>query len=542
MIKISLSTNNATGYRWFASERTFVKGYLFTKEGLLYKDESLHAYFEQTAGKDDFIEKVCSATGLFSVLIHEENHLLAAVDVVRAFPLFYCQSRGDFCISDTPGMLLNKITETSLKKKSILQLEAIGYVLGRDTLLNDVYQIQAGEAVFFDKEGFSRQFYMNNHLLRRQSSDKGKELLRTEFHQMLSLLSKRLIQLLDSRPVALPLSGGYDSRLLACLLKKEGYENVTCFTYGSSGTPEKENACKTAEALGYKWIFINHSDYLNEDVFGSQQFDEWVDFSALYSSFPEIQEYVAARTLKAKNLIPNDAVIIPGHTADVTAGGHLLPGTERLTNIPILARYASLKNVNLKQLKKEERKSLDKDIVQTMCYYNASGTIDYRLYELWQTKERQTKQIVNSSKIWDFFGYQYVLPFWDELFVSFFASLPHLYKVNKNFYDEAVKALFSENNLPAAHNQKTTQLTVWKQRIKLWLMKFFLLRPLLDRKILWKNDFSCYRHVTKNIVAELKQAGSYKHILRFNGILSAWYFLYIRRKLPRLKSIQQIKE
>ena len=528
MIEVSLSKNNGNGYKWFSTERVSVKGYLFTKEGVLYKDKHLLDYFLPMREKADFIEKIATATGLFSVIIHDGKRLLAATDIVRTFPLFYTQSGDNFHISDTTAPLLKEVPSSLLNERSVLQFEAIVYVLGRDTLINNVFQVQAGEAVSYDETGFSRRFYADNPF-RQPISEMSKAQLNVEFNRMLSLLSKRLSAMIDGRPVVLPLSGGYDSRLLACLLKSEGYENVTCFTYGSTGTPERENARKTAEALGYKWFFIDYCDYLNEDVSGSKQFEEWIDFTSCHSSFFYFQEYLAARTLKEKKLIPSDAVIIPGHTADVTAGGHLMQCMAQMDSLPSLVRYASLKSITLKRLKKEERKALDKDIARTMCYYNTEP-VDYRWYEQWQTKERQAKQIVNSSKIWDFFGFQYILPFWDELFVSFFSSLPFSYKVNKNFYNEAVNELFAEKGVSLGHNSRSSQFAIWKQQVKLRLMKIPPLHSLLYRNNLWKADYACYRHFTKKMVADLERSGNYKGILRFNGILSAWYLLYIRRK------------
>ena len=528
MIKVALSENKSTGFRWFSNETVFVKGYLFADEGQLHEGEGLLGYFQRITGYDDFLSRLARATGLFSVVVLHGSEVFAATDAVRAFPLFYCEKEGVFYISDTPALLAGNDKPLSLNSRAALQFEAIAYVLGRDTLLNGVYQVQAQEALRFGGEGVSRQFYKE---IGGTVSTRSKKQLKADFRQMIARLTERLVKQLAGRPVLLPLSGGNDSRLLALMLKEANYENVLCFTYGAPDTPEKENAQKSAKALGFKWLFIDCSEYAGQDVMASEAFREWMGFASNFSSLSYFQEYLAAYYLKTKSLIPDNAVFIPGHSADGVAGNFLISGMNKMTDVRDFARYALMKNASLRILNKAERTMLTNDIVDAMCSYRCDEKRRYLLYETWQVKERQSKQIVNSSKIWDFFGHQYLLPFWDEMFTSFFFALPYPFKISKSFYVETVWEMFSEKGILFENESHISPFAEKKQRIKLWLMKFPLFALFLQRRNLWQDDFSCIRLFSDRICLDLKRAGKLKKIRHRNGLLSAWYLLYIDKKV-----------
>jgi len=528
MIKVALSENRSLGFHWFSDEAIFVKGYLFTDRGQLCEGESLLGYFRDMTGYDDFLLRLARATGLFSVVVSHNNEVFAATDAARVFPLFYCTKEEVFYISDTPALLLDNDNPLPLNNRAALQFEAIGYVLGRDTLLSGVYQIQAQEALLFCAGEVSRQFYKE---IGGEVSTHSKEQLKADFRQMIARLSERLVMQLAGRPVLLPLSGGNDSRLLALMLKEANYENVLCFTYGAPDTPEKENARKSAEALGFKWLFIDYSEYAGQDVMASEMFREWIDFASNFSSFSYFQEYLAAYHLKTKGLIPDNAVFIPGHSADGVAGNFLISGMDKMTDVRELARYALMKNASLRILDKAAHAMLTNDISDAMRGYKCDEKRRYLLYETWQVKERQPKQIVNSSKIWDFFGYQYVLPFWDEMFTSFFFALSYPYKINKNFYVETVWEMFSERGILFENESRVSWFAEKKQRVRLWLMRIPFFFLFLQRRDLWQSDFSCAKLFSDRICLDLKRAEKYKKIRHYNGLLSAWYLLYIDKKV-----------
>ena len=103
MINVQLSRNK--GYKWFTKENLFVKGFIFTPDNKLLREESLLTYFSCVYSFDDFQTKIRQANGLFSIIIKKENTLWATVDSTRAFPLFYYHNNESMIITDNPEEL-----------------------------------------------------------------------------------------------------------------------------------------------------------------------------------------------------------------------------------------------------------------------------------------------------------------------------------------------------------------------------------------------------------------------------------------------------
>jgi asparagine synthase (glutamine-hydrolysing) len=150
---------------------------------------------------------------------------------------------------------------------------------------------------------------------------------------MINQLARRLIRSLDGRTALLPLSGGWDSRLIAHLLKRQGYEKLICFSYGSPKNRESTISQLAAQELGYRWIFVPHNRRTWFRAFQSSERKAYFAHSFNFSSSPHVQDWLAVKYLKDKGLIPEDSVFIPGHAADFLEGSHLSPTLPELDTI-----------------------------------------------------------------------------------------------------------------------------------------------------------------------------------------------------------------
>ena len=121
----------------------------------------------------------------------------------------------------------------------------------------------------------------------------------------------------------LPLSGGYDSRLVATFLRKMNYNNVITFTYGRVNNPECLISREVAEKLKYKWIFIPYDNEKSYEWYNSDQRKKFSAFGDNLSTILPDREWPAVLELKKQNLIPSDSVFAPGHSGDFTSGGHI---------------------------------------------------------------------------------------------------------------------------------------------------------------------------------------------------------------------------
>jgi asparagine synthase (glutamine-hydrolysing) len=125
--------------------------------------------------------------------------------------------------------------------------------------------------------------------------------------------------------VAVPLSAGLDSRLVACALKELGVENVTCFSYGRHGNFEAEGARRVAAKLGYEWIFVEHTPRQQAATFASEECRAFEAFADPLNAIPFHQDFFAVGSLRADGRIPGGTVIVNGQSGDYIAGNHIPP-------------------------------------------------------------------------------------------------------------------------------------------------------------------------------------------------------------------------
>lgn len=70
------------------------------------------------------------------------------------------------------------------------------------------------------------------------------------------------------------------------------------------------------------------------------------------------------------------------------------------------------------------------------------GAID--AFEKWDWQERQAKFIVNSVRVYEFWGYEWWLPLWDYEMMEFWARIPLKLRVGQILYIEYVPQRFAQ--------------------------------------------------------------------------------------------------
>ncbi len=525
MINVNLSCNK--GYKWFHKNDISIKGYAFTQENQLLKNEEFVNFFTNISSFSHFQETVKSLNGIFSIVIKKEQELWATIDHVRTFPLFYYHKEDFFAITDNPESLKEYDIPLSLNEDNAILLAYSGFVNGDKTLLKDVSQLIAGESVCFVENELKKEFH--TLYLTDEISSKTYEELKNDLKEILNNVGSRMVKTLENRPVAIPLSSGFDSRSIAYLLKKNNYQNLFCFTYGKSNGKELKNAQRTAEKLGYKWLFINYEKYYETPFIDSPIFKEYVNFSANYSNKFYMQEFFSISDLINNQHISKDTVFIPGHTGAI-AGGNL---KSIMSNKNFKVENYILENdFSLVYPKKKERKIIRKAITPV---YNAGNKNIPRflVFDNWNLQNRQAKLMINSSKVWDFFGYQYLHPLCDKELYSFFMHIPFEYKLHKKLLKETLAELFSaygifypgEEQFPS---EKLLKKVAFRKKLK---EKFPILKRFINP---WKGDSSGSRGFAKEFLGNLEKGKTKRKILSINGIYSAWYLQEIRKRLNHL--------
>lgn len=527
MSNINLIQNK--GFIWYANKTVFVKGCFFDSENNFYEKSLMPDFFSDIKNENDFISRIKKINGIFTILVNTGNLIMTACDTSRIFPLFYTFEKNEVLLSDDILFLKERKNLKKLNEKAKIEFKTAAHTLGNKTLVKNIFQTQSNEYLIF-KNG---QLFKNGFFF-SYSSDKQNpapyETLKTQAISVFDNAFKRLIVSLNNRPVVLPLSGGFDSRLIAVMLKKYNYQNVTCFTFGKKNNFEVNNSKKTADALHYKWIFIEYTDDLFQNYIDTEIFKEYVHYAGKYSSMPFLQEYFAVKYLKENKLISGNSVFIPGHSGDLLGGSQLVKVVSKNIKHTKISDLILKKKFFYNSISRTEKNRIKKTVESNLRSFDSEyeKKAAYTVFEDCDIKEKLAKVIFNSTSVFNFFGYEQRFPFWDKELLMFFKTVPFEDKKMKKLYDDILKNYyFKMYKVNFEKEIQPSQFLIYFQKIKNYIKP--VLPYFLRKKQLIKNDWKNYKEITDRMLAfaEKNQLPINKKINKYNEIIIQWYLLYV---------------
>lgn len=391
------------------------------------------------------------SNGFHATVIKGKDYVVAGVDHVRSIPLFYCQLGNALFLSDDAEWVRQASGEIEMDPTSREEFQLTGYVTGSDTLFANVKQLQAGEYLrAVEREGrlkitTDRYFQFTHNEPERYDVQVLKESLESAALNSI----RRLILYADGRQIVIPLSGGYDSRLIAVLLKRLGYDRVATFTYGTRGNREAVRSRQVADALGLKWLFVEYTEQLWADAWKAPEREKYQRWASGWSSLAHLQDWLAVRVLKDCKILDADCVFAPGHSGDFIAGSHI-PGiafTQEFLSAERCAQEIIDHHYNLAPMPELRlgRSFWAKRIAS--CLGSRACELPWQFadtYEMWDWQERQAKFICNSVRVYEFFGYDWWMPLWDKEFVAFWGTVPLSLRQGREWYAKWVQECFEQ--------------------------------------------------------------------------------------------------
>jgi len=447
MIHVSIQYEQYRSYT--QSSDCIIAGEAFYQGGL-YKDEHLLSLITAWKSEEQFIEGLKHLNGFYSLIKHYDQKLLAAVDRVRSIPLFYGQKGNDFFLSDSAEWVRQKIGNQEMDPLAREEFLLTGYVTGPDTLFPDVKQLQAGEAIIVKdtEQGLSVIPVRYYRFIHEYEHNKSMEGLLEEYDQVILRVFKRLIQVADGRTIVVPLSGGYDSRLIVLMLKRLGYGNVVTFSYGRPGNKESEVSRKVAELLELRWEFVPYSNEEWYKWFKSEERLKFWQFASGLCSLGHIQDWPAVWQLKNNNIIPDDSIFVPGHSADLPAGSRSTAVRSLYVDKPIRISQTIAEIFKYHYClfdwtkKREQLESLFVSKINQTLGHIEHFPDSASAFESWDIAERQAKFIINSLRVYEFWGYRWWMPFWDYEHMHFWSTVSLEYRIKQAMYKLFVDNLF----------------------------------------------------------------------------------------------------
>jgi asparagine synthase (glutamine-hydrolysing) len=347
--------------------------YSWNKSNYCYYISNNHLDIEHCAfdSLEQILDYVTSIEQSFSLIIHHEDFLFACVDAISAFPLFYKINTHE--INITNNILRNENDIINTKQVEFFKQHFC--TENKNTLINSWKRLQIGEYFYYNKKENTYKIDSYLSIIKNKYSKNNT----INFYDLLLKKVEKLKQQFYDYTFVVPLSGGYDSRAVLCLLKDAGVQNIFTYTYGNINSEEKKIAEEVAKKLDVPWLFIEYDENLLQLFFT----DVWKDYALNnhhFTSLPHEQDFFALHYLRQQQIVPHQSIFFPGFIGDYYAG------------------------------------SMFKD-EHAIKYYSKELNQDYIF---WYLNNRASKFIVNAVRSFEYFGYQWQLILYDIQLINYF--------------------------------------------------------------------------------------------------------------------------
>ena len=104
---------------------------------------------------ESWMDRIRSHNTHFGFMTRSETGVLAAVDRIRSYPIFYLlEDERLVAISNNARSLLERVEEPTVDLDNLKQLAATGYVLGSGTVYRELRQLKPGEAIWWSNGSY----------------------------------------------------------------------------------------------------------------------------------------------------------------------------------------------------------------------------------------------------------------------------------------------------------------------------------------------------------------------------------------------------
>lgn len=435
--KIILENNY--GYKWYSANGISVRGYVL-RNGEVYRDAQIAALLASVDSFDGFRSFLSEIDGCYCLVINRNNRIFAAVDSSRSMPLYY--SADGAVISDSLKAIACELgLGNSDTDPSVLEeLLHASYVCHNRTVFKNCLQLAEGQLACFDGSDIKRgYYYIHKAALNNISREKALEL----FTKTSEKVFADLLKVIGDRPIVISLSGGYDSRYVACMLKKMGAKDVSCYSYGLEDSFEIAEARHIAEVLGYRWTCVEYSDELVKSCFEPENIGYFSMING-YDSDAYIQNYAAVKTLHEQGWFKPDSVFITGLCNDMPTGFYInsldapegfVPGVDAIVEHIVFIRHfhRRMGQRSLDRYKAELRRVVEELGLDSWDYQSHVSACDAV-----ETVIEHSRLNLHMNDVHAFFGYEWLIPCWSRELLNFWYSMPLEYRVAQNLYEEFI--------------------------------------------------------------------------------------------------------
>lgn len=434
-MKIILNHNE--GYQWYGKDDVFFKGYLINRSSNeLYRGEDAVGLLQSMASIEELVDLLKLSEGVFAIVINKKKITTIAVDRARSIPLFY--SKDGAVVSDSAEAIREelRIDQKDVDRDAYLALYAKTYLFGDKTTYSQIKQLDLGEiAQIVDKRINVIRYYQHfPQTVTQYSIDEARIALK-DVSEKVFLRIKRII---GNRPVALSMSGGYDSRFVACMLKRVGIEDVSCYTYGKKDSFEVRQSKMNAEALGYRWTVVEYTDDLVKSIL-DEEGQQYISSFDMHDYTAYLQNFPAVRKLHKEGWFKPGTVFLTGLCGDMPSGAYVPEEdanviydntylVEYLYRVIYARQY--LDN-SFKEVWVEYMNNRLKELPTPVNNYQTFVTA----FDYYYTSSCHPHCFLHMNRVHQFFGYEWLIPFWDSELLDFWYTVPASLRCHQSLYE-----------------------------------------------------------------------------------------------------------
>lgn len=465
---VSILCNRSKGYKWFTADGCWFKGYLQDGEGNVIRGDEAVMLLKSLSSFSDLTVFLNHYTGLFSIIVQKKNETWLGVDIARSMPLYYVE---DFsAVSDDVDALIEFCEKGHycLENVRALELYTTSFIGFENTIYKGIKQIELGCVARIKDNAIVEKPYFVHHAAVETMTEE--EALR-KLDELTFKMVHRMLAVTGSRQIVLSLSGGYDSRYLACSLKKHGINNVICYTYGRKDSFEITQSKKVAEALGFKWYNVNYDDASIKNILRTET--EYLDYCNRPDYSAYLQNYLAVKELHNKHLIPKESVFLTGLCNDMPTGYYIPAKEEAITygfTNDGLAEYNLDERFVKFVLKLKARNIFKADILAFLQRMHVVVT-DYQSFisalDCLETANFHSRCFLNMNTVHDFFGYEWLLPCWDkDLLLFWYSVTPEMRRGQKLYETYVTQHLANKYGVGTKKHMNVSASTPFKRELK----------------------------------------------------------------------------
>ena len=397
--------------------------------------------------------------GHFAIIFKNKVISILIVDRVRSSPLHYTKIKKNFFLSPSSNDLVkNRNFKMKVNQSAFQEIAMAGFVIGSKSIYNDLNSLVAGQYAIFENGKVKVENYFS--YFDKISNQSYNELLNELTEITISIFKKLIIEVGD-RQIVIPLSAGNDSRLVASILKHLGAKNVKCYSYGQKNNFEAKTAEKIANELNFEWILVPLTHKTERNYYKSKKYQDFLNYAETHCSIPFIQSISTFEYLKKIDFINNDAIFINGNSGDFISGGHI---NQLYRKLDESFDKKAIKDLILNQLvnkhfslwgflkSKENLKKIKETLWETIRKECSELNLNnaHLFYEYSEFIDRQSKYVISGQRVYEYYGYDWKLPLWDDEYLFFWKKVPSSLKFKQKLYLDMLK----KNNFGGVWNDK----------------------------------------------------------------------------------------